>query len=219
MGCLDNRRIKATSLTYGKSRGGATRHISAVWLCACYIFCFLGGSCTEIPQHNHKTVNIEKLWWIKFLAESLLVADRKYGFKLESKLRACRRPGVGVGGTLFLLASSGNQDNPVGSQQHLCQSTNVPFPSCRFHVWPNFLIISHELSSIFLTTVSSEYSSYPLQCHWRGCKILWSKPWSRNNGSLAWMAPGKAICQGENAVPLSAIVECGGRLMRAGWFL
>lgn len=31
--------------------------------------------------------------------------------------------------------------------------------------------------------------------------------------------PGKAICQGESAAPLSAIVECGGRLMRAGRFL
>lgn len=30
------------------------------------------------------------------------------------------------------------------------------------------------------------------------------------------MAPGEAICQGQSAVPLSAIVECGGGLTRAG---
>ncbi|KAJ4932520.1 hypothetical protein JOQ06_010938 [Pogonophryne albipinna] len=42
------------------------------------------------------------------------------------------------------------------------------------------------------------------------------KPRSLNNGSLAWTARGEAICHGESEVPLSDIVECEGRLMRAG---
>lgn len=59
-----------------------------------------------------------------------------------------------------------------------------------------------------------------LQQLWRRRgKGLCIKPRSLNNGSLAWTARGEAICHGESGVPLSAIVECAGRLMRAGWFL
>lgn len=50
-------------------------------------------------------------------------------------------------------------------------------------------------------------------------RSLASNPRSLNNGRLAWTAQGKAICRWQSGVPLSAIVECGGRLMRAGWFL
>lgn len=149
------------------------------------------------------------------LAESLL---ENMASSSRSNCESLLLASVGVGGTPFLPSSCGNRDNPVGSQQRLCQSTNVSLPSCRFHVWPNVPIISRELSTIFLTLLprgALNAASTLFFVTGGGCRSLCIKPWRRNNGSLAWMAPGKAICQGERAAPLSAIVECGGRLMRA----
>lgn len=53
-------------------------------------------------------------------------------------------------------------------------------------------------------------------CVWGGDA---SHPGGATMGAWRGWPPGKAICQGESAVPLSAIVECGGRLMRARRFL
>lgn len=55
---------------------------------------------------------------------------------------------------------------------------------------------------------------------WRRGNGLIIKPRGLNNKSVWGGQPrGAAICHSESGVPLSPIVECGGRLMKACWFL
>lgn len=114
------------------------------------------------------------------------------------------------------LYSCGNQDNPVRLQPFHPSGDVCPLLDFT-NYWP------WRGEWMFKQRQESFIASYEPWYHvidalgGRGGKGLIIKPRGLNNESV-WPR-GAAICHRESGVPLSPIVECGGRLMRALWFL
>lgn len=141
--------------------------------------------------------------------------QRKTWLLYESKPVVCLSP-------TYLLYSCGNKYKTEGPQLYAL----VLFIHCIYANLPACIVayikVCINILFVYFRTFRRAQLLHPNILLWhrrRRSKGPSIKSRSLNNGSLAWTAWGEAICRRESGVPLSAIVECEGRLMRTGWFL